>query len=178
MGSNPVKKPFVEELLQKWYMRAYQSQFTHYRCVNFFSALNLLLGIPAIVLAMTVGTAVFVSLERETSGYVKIVFGLISIMAGVLSILQTFLRYSERSEKHRTTSARYGAIRRRLEYIWTLAPDDKEEISNILAGINKELDHLAESSPEVPAFIFKRVKKEVTERPPKLGEVHSLIPSS
>jgi hypothetical protein len=49
-----------------------------------------LLGIPTIILSAGVGTAVFASLNKQAMGNsIKLVFGLISIMAAVLASLQT-----------------------------------------------------------------------------------------
>ena len=105
----------ASNLIQEWFRRARQNQRIHYRCTDYFSKKSKQLGIPTIAISVFVGSAVFASIEHETSGAVKIGLGLLSVLAAVLAGLQTFLSYAERAEKHRTTSAAYASVRRELE---------------------------------------------------------------
>src|SRR5258706_261970 len=109
----------AETLLADWFRRARESQFIHYECGAWFGRLNLLLGIPAIVLSTAVGTAVFASIETSVTGPQRIAVGLISILAAILASLQTFLGFSERADKHRTAGSEYGGVRRGLELLRT-----------------------------------------------------------
>jgi hypothetical protein len=140
-------------LLTDWFRRARESQHVHYVCANHFSRLNYYFGIPTIVLTTVVGTAVFASLDRPDIADFKILIGLVSVLAAVLSSLQTFLGFQERSAKHRTTSAGYGSVRRRLELLKTFPPDQRAQLEQIFVEIKKAMDDLAQSSPEVPARI-------------------------
>jgi hypothetical protein len=73
-------------------------------------------GLPAIIFSTIVGTSVFASLNNDNiPQWAKIAVGLISVVAAVLMALQTFLGFSERAEKHRTTAVRYGAVGRQIE---------------------------------------------------------------
>ncbi|MES2742597.1 MAG: SLATT domain-containing protein [Pseudomonadota bacterium] len=146
----------AEVLLTDWFRRARESQFIHYECGTWFSRLNYWLGIPAIVLSSAVGTAVFASLDTSASGNQRIGVGLISIVAAVLASLQTFLRFSERGERHRATGSGYGAIRRSLEYLKTFPPPAQEGLERAFDQIRKEMDQLAKDAPEVPARIKKK----------------------
>ena len=113
-----VKKPpsSTEELLQDWYRRARENQFAHYEAIKPLSSGNYKLGIPVAILSGLVGTSIFATLETDQADIsLRIVFGIISILAAVLASLQTFLRLSERAEKHRAVAVRYGALRRELE---------------------------------------------------------------
>src|SRR5947209_1418110 len=88
-------KPAMNEhellLITDWFRRARESQRIHYECGTRYSRLNYLLGIPTIMLSAAVGTAVFASLDKDTSGSVRIILGLISMFAAVFASLQTFL---------------------------------------------------------------------------------------
>ena len=83
---------------------------------------HLLLGIPVVVLTTLVGTSAFASLSKAHGDsitflgvdpdVVLLVVGTISVLAAVLSSLQTFLRYATRAEGHRIAALRYETLRR------------------------------------------------------------------
>ncbi len=81
-------------LIADWFRRVRESQHAHYACANHFSRLNFLLGIPTIVITSLVGTAVFVSLEKQELADYRILVGLLSMLAAVLASLQTFLGFA------------------------------------------------------------------------------------
>lgn len=149
-----------ELLISDWFRRVRENQFIHYACGNHFSRMNYWLGIPTILLTTVVGTAIFATLESQAIGGLRIVIGLISILASVLAALHTFLGFSERAEKHRLTAAGYAAVRRQLEFLKTFPVEDQKELSQGLESIKQEIDNLAKSAPEVPERIWN---KKVTE---------------
>lgn len=151
----------VETLLTDWFRRVRESQYIHYECGVWFGSLNYLLGIPAIILSTAVGTAVFASLETSVTGTQKILIGLISIVAAVLASLQTFLRFSERAEAHRSTGSGYGAIRRSLEYLKTFPPSDEDGLKRVFNEVKEQMDALAKEAPEVPSRMKKKLDNEV-----------------
>src|SRR5262249_49289710 len=63
-----------------------------------------------------VGTAIFASFGESLDPRLRIVFGFGSVLAAKLASLQTFLRFSERSEQHRMAAAKYGIVRREIEH--------------------------------------------------------------
>lgn len=151
----------AEILLTDWFRRSRESQYIHYECGVLFSRLNYLLGIPTIVLSTIVGTAVFASLETSATGAQKILIGLVSIVAAVLASLQTFLRFSERAEAHRSAGSDYGAIRRSLEYIKTFPPSDDESLTQVFKEIKEQMDALAKDAPEIPSSMKKKLERDI-----------------
>lgn len=151
-------------LLTDWFRRVRESQHIHYACGNYFSRLHLMLGIPTLVVSTLVGTAVFASLDRQDIGQFKIIVGLASILAAILSGLQTFLGFSERAEKHRVTAAGYAAVRRQLEFLDSFPPASPAEWKSSMAEVKKRMDELSKSSPEVPASVHGREVRKLKER--------------
>lgn len=156
--------PEVEKLVTDWFRRVRESQRVHYECGTHFSRRNLHLGIPAIVLSASVGTAVFASLETAAAGHMRIVVGLVSIAAAVLASLQTFLGYAERADRHRTAGAEYGGVRRSLELLKTIPPQSEQELRTILDNIKNRMDDLAKNCPEVPSWLKDKVDNELKSR--------------
>ena len=100
----------IEPVLGAWYRRCRESQFAHYRASSRYAALARVLGIPTVVLTAATGTALFATLTKDqASQTLRLVLGLVSVLAAVLAALQTFLGYGQRADKHRTTAAAYGS---------------------------------------------------------------------
>ena len=154
-----------DKLLTDWFRRARESQLAHYACSNYFSRLNLFLGIPTIVLSTIVGTAVFVSMDNSAIGNYKIAIGMVSMLASVLAALHTFLGFSQRDEKHKLTASGYASIRRELELMKSFNVEEEKELEKKFEAVKQRMDHLAESSEEVPDRIWRKVVGELKHRP-------------
>ena len=147
-----------EELVLAWIRRTRESQFAHYDQATRLRLASTRLGFPVIVITAIVGTTVFSSISQTaTSDWVKILVGLLSVLASTLSSLQTFMKLPERSEQHRIYGARYGGIRRKLEQIYA-ARESQAITAQILDSLNCELNALAEEAPDVPAKATKKFK--------------------
>lgn len=148
------------ELVLAWIRRARESQMAHYEMANIFSARERWLGVPVILISTIIGTTVFASLSTQVvAPGTKIAVGMLSVLAAVLSSLQTFFKYSERSEKHRSAGARFGAVRRKLEVIY--AQNTEAQENHYIATLREELDRLGEESPHVPVSVFEKIHKNV-----------------
>jgi hypothetical protein len=147
-----------DELLLKWIRRARESQKSHYDMAELLAVRNRCFGIGVTVIAAFVGTSVFLSLvATSVAPWMRIVIGLVSIVAAVSSALQTFLRYAERAEEHRAAGARYGAVRRRLEAIYARDPGARD--GPYVTEVREVLDRLADDSPSVPPSVFRRTQR-------------------
>jgi hypothetical protein len=141
-------------------------QIGHYEAGRTFEKRHFWLGVPAVVISTIVGTAVFASLaefaQDESLLWMKIVVGLLSVIAAVLVSLQTFLRYSEQAESHKTAGAKYAHLKHRLELLATMPPESDEALKEELNSIEAEWEKVREESPNLPTKIWMRVMKELT----------------
>ena len=97
----------TDSLLLKWIRRARESQMSHYDMANFLGRRSRGLGVSVIAITSLIGTTAFLSMiATGVSPWVRIVIGLVSVLASVMASLQTFLRYAERAEQHRAAGAR------------------------------------------------------------------------
>ncbi|UCV17925.1 SLATT domain-containing protein [Ferribacterium limneticum] len=143
------------ELVLAWLRRARESQFFHYNAAKRLGRYGRVFGVPVIVITAIVGASAFASILSQTVPlYAKLIVGLCSLVATVLSSLQTFFKFSERSEKHRIFGAKFGAVRRELETLHIQAQIKSME----LAAVRAKLDMLAEEAPDVDAAVFSREK--------------------
>jgi hypothetical protein len=148
-----------EELLRRWLQRLRESQFCHYEAASSLQRANYLLGIPVVVLAAIVGTSVFSSLESDPNTWMRIVLGLVSILAAVLASLQTFLGFAEKAEKHRASAARYGIARREVEEL--VAAGTTAGSGEGIGHIRAQIDSLALDAPAIPDHIVRRARRKM-----------------
>jgi hypothetical protein len=141
-------------VIDKWLKRVTVSQCTHYDAGNYYEKFFLSLGVLVVVLSAAVGSAeVLVSSARVAElgpEKVKAISGLISLFIAILAGLQTFLKFSQKAERHRVAGAKYGDIRRSLEELDILTTGTDTEEKQELHEVKKKMDSLALESPELP----------------------------
>jgi hypothetical protein len=154
----------VASLLDDWHKRAYAAQSAHYASADRFRMLNYLLGVPAVVFASIVGTAVFAGLEKDSPRALAVAGA--SILAAVLAGLQTFLRFPERAAQHATAADWYSAIRRDIEQTMHLPAELRGSAKECLDSLRKEMNRVAQEAPELSVRGWKREAKRFSVKEP------------
>lgn len=142
-----------KELIEEWYRRVSVTQAAHYYSAGNFSSRKYYLGVPTVILTTLVGTSVFAAIQKQPDYSIQILVGLASVAAALLSGLQTFLGDAERSEKHRTAAAKYGALGRELEGFRVQANEITE---GDLKALRQALNELAIESPSIPLKTYRK----------------------
>jgi hypothetical protein len=145
--------PRVLELLNDWCRRADASAETHYAMANRLSSSNIVLGVPVVVLTTFVGASVFATLQENVATGLRIFVGVVSVLAAVLASLQTFLRFGERTEKHRVAAEKWAAIRREITEMLALHPTylaSRGDPKDYLDKLRTRMDEVSTQSPEMP----------------------------
>ncbi|HEX4323211.1 MAG TPA: SLATT domain-containing protein [Gaiellaceae bacterium] len=144
--------PEVVTLLRDWSARAAASADAHYALCTRLSRSNIRFGVPVVVLTTFVGTSVFATLQHHVNTGLKIVIGLVSVLAAVLASLQTFLRFGERAEKHRTAAEAWADLRRDMEEMIALHPtypESRGDPKKYLDEVRQRFAQIAQQSPEM-----------------------------
>lgn len=149
------KRPGYMELIITKYHRSHLLIDCHHKCAGLYEKKHYWLGIPAIVLSAIVGTAVFATLQQNPNLSIQISVGLASMVAAVLTVLQTFLRFNERAEKHRVTGNRYGEVMDELELALVVPPATEEEAVKFISSVSERWARIKEESPNIPQHIWK-----------------------
>lgn len=156
----------MKKIIEK--AREYQKTYkiigrAHYIAWEEAATKNKWLGVPVVITTAAVGTAIFGTIQDDPGLPIKILTGLLSLLAAVLSALQTTLKYSELAERHKTAGARYAGMRRRLE-MFILKYDDQprkqQDAMKELEEIALMFADLAEESPSLPDKIYDKAVKE------------------
>lgn len=137
----------------------------HYKSAEKAERMHNWFGIPVVVTTTIVGTTLFVTISSEPGTLLRLVAGLTSLFAAVLASLQTFFKFSERSQKHKAAGANYSALRKEIE-IFKLRygenqNSDKGGALLELDRIAKRLAELASSSPNVKDKTYKSARREI-----------------
>jgi hypothetical protein len=157
-----------DTILQQWYKGIRISHRAHYEAARQFEVKNLYLGIPIIILTATSGTSILATLGVETDVKAKLLIGGLSIVASILASLQTFLRYAEMAEKHKTVATKYGILRRELDELKLAPKKGKSFHPEFLTDFRKRWDAIDEESPSIPEKIRERIAAEINE----IGRAH------
>jgi hypothetical protein len=151
----------VEYLLQSWHRRVAAAEAGHRLMAERMRRRYLMLGVPIIVLTTVVGTSVFASLQNaKVPTTVRIVVGSISIIAAVLSSLQTFLRYGMRSEGHRIATIRYETLRRDISELLALPRQARPDPVRQLDSVRQRLDRYAKESPTIDERPWAKLERQ------------------
>jgi hypothetical protein len=146
---------FLERSLE----RAGRIQTAHYDSAAILSRRHYQVGVPAIMLATLVGSSVFSALGEGEPVWGRAAVGAASILAAVLTAVQTFLRHDERAEKHRAAGVSYGSMKRRLEQYVAYPPATAREMVALLEQIRTDWDGLNRECPTIPESVWERVEK-------------------
>lgn len=151
-------KQTLDSLLQRWHTRLKRSQLAHRFAAKGYSSFHILLGVSTIALATSTGTSLFMSLEKGLTGHGKIIMGMLSITAALLTALQTFLRLDERASKHQKADASYGTIRQKIEQNQVIREGLLENQDDFLNNMRFEMETLAKESPIVSERYWRKAR--------------------
>jgi len=144
--------PEQQSLLGEWHRRVWASQSTHYSMASRLRARNLWLGMPVVVLSTLVGTSLFATLSNSHNAVapqLRLVVGCISVLAAVLAALQTFLRFSARSEQNTLAADWYSSLRRDIEEVMATPPPQRDRPVPTLDRLRKEMNKIGSQSPMI-----------------------------
>lgn len=150
--------PDTEGLLRDWHNRAAAAATAHYKLAYRCRRRNVVLGVPAVISSAVVGTSLFATLNDSTlDSSVRLAIGSLSVVAAVLASLQTFLRFSERAERHVLAADWYAAVRRGCAEVLALPAASREPPGIYLPRLRKEMSRIGQQAPEVPSPFWAEV---------------------
>ena len=161
-----------EELMADWADIAACYRWLHSRSEKKYNRYNMGMTIPVIILSTLTGTANFgmgslFGNDTTNAKNATLAVGGISLIAGLLTTLNNFLRFAQQSESNRVASISWGKFQRLLAIELAIAPNDRIVAQDFLKMCRNELDRLIEQSPQVPDSILEEFQK-------KFGAVKNL----
>jgi len=146
-----------ENLLKQWSDKAQCYQWLHNKGRQIYQVKNAWFSIPVIIISTITGTANFAQdrFSDDAKPYVSIVIGSLSLIAGIISTINQFLKISEINEGHRIATLSWGKFHRNLETELTKHPYDRMKPNELLNLSKEEYNRLIEISPPIDKKILK-----------------------
>jgi conflict system pore-forming effector with SLATT domain len=146
------------KLLQKWERETKTIYRAHYGSAIHAQRMSLRLGLPTVILSAVVGTSVFVAIGKSPSVGAQILVGSISVVVTILASLQTFLRFSERAERHQATAAAFAALNRLATHLLA-SPGNDEQLNKAMVSFRERWDELSSNAPTSFSDAWKEAKR-------------------
>ena len=143
-----------EELIGQWQQGLGNSHRAHYEAAKYYERLHLWFGVPTVVMSALLGTTVFTSLQHADVAWVKTLMVVLSVSMIALTSLQTFFKYSERAERHKTAAVQIGEVRHELEQKLQFGPVDEA----FAKAIREKWDAADRQAPTFPPGLYERVE--------------------
>lgn len=147
----------LDELIAGWLIHAHKARDRHDEAARRYAKGQFALGIPTLIVSTVVGTSVFASLSSEQIPPWWV--GLLSLLAAVLSALQTFVDFGGRSDRHRTTAVKYKSAIRSLEQAVVHLRSGSGLSDDDIAALRSRLDELEDTAPVVMPRIYGLIEK-------------------
>ena len=147
-----------EKILKEWAEIASSYRWLHNQTHNKYRKQNIAFTLPIIILSTIAGTANFsqASLTGQTAKYAPLIIGTLNLIAGLLTTIAEFLKVSELTEKHRSSSLSFGKLSRNIKVELSLPWQERNSNGNEFLKIcRSEMDRLLEQSAEIPLHIVK-----------------------
>jgi hypothetical protein len=161
-------------LLERWRNQLERLQSAQYLSAEHCRRINNWLGMPVIACTAIVGSTVFATLSDAFghSVWLTIALGFMSVTAAVLASLQTFLKYSERAEKHLTANRQFNRLKRQVEFLLAFPPKPEESRSTI-ANLKTQIDQAMDEAVPPLERVWRRVCPENGEQPLRESDLKS-----
>ncbi|MDF7799905.1 RNA pyrophosphohydrolase [Pontiellaceae bacterium B1224] len=148
-----------KKLLKKWRSNLKDSQIAHYRTAEKFKRLNYYLGIPVIAFSVFVSSNMFSELQSDQSSTrVEVGIGLVGVLAAILASIQTFLRFPERAEIHRSMGVKFSLLKKDVDKFLALHAEDNSGVDEGIEEIKSKWDEIVTEAPTVSNKLWSKVK--------------------
>jgi hypothetical protein len=151
----------VEDLLNTWADIALCYKWLHEASYRKYKRINYIYSIPVIILStltgtINVGMAGIVPAADSTIS--QIIIGLVSIITGLISTLQSFFRYAQTSESHFNAYSGWCRLHRNILIELNLQRKYRKNPKDFVKVCRSEYDRLMEQSPLLPTDVIAEFK--------------------
>jgi hypothetical protein len=153
--------PQHEKILIDWADKATCYKWLHDKTTREFARKNRWFTIPVIIMSTVTGTANFAQ-DKIPSSYISaytMAIGTISLVAGIMTTIQQFLKISELNESHRVSSISWGKFHRNIKVELAKSPIERTPVTQLIKACKEEYDRLIETSQSIPNHVVKLFKE-------------------
>jgi hypothetical protein len=149
-----------EKILIDWADKATCYKWLHEKTTREFARKNRWFTIPVIIMSTVTGTANFAQdkVPTEYLGAYTMAIGTISLVAGIMTTIQQFLKISELNESHRVSSISWGKFHRNIKVELAKSPAERTPVTQLIKACKEEFDRLIETSQGIPNHVVALFK--------------------
>ena len=149
-----------EKILVDWADKATCYKWLHEKTTREFARKNRWFTIPVIIMSTVTGTANFAQdkVPSEYIGAYTMAIGTISLVAGIMTTIQQFLKISELNESHRVSSISWGKFHRNIKVELAKSPAERTPVTQLIKACKEEFDRLIETSQSIPNHVVSLFK--------------------
>jgi hypothetical protein len=140
--------------MSEWSDIAMCYRWLHDHSEKIYHKKTLWINIPVIVLSTLGGTANFgiqsIFSDDASKQLASFAIGGVSLLAGLLTTINNYLRYPQLEESNRVASIAWGKFQRLIAVELSLHPDERMDSMDFLKVCRSDLDRLIEQSPPIP----------------------------
>ncbi|WP_152555842.1 SLATT domain-containing protein [Ferriphaselus sp. R-1] len=140
-----------EMLIDQWRRGLRISHAAHNEAAKYYQYMNMGLNIPGVVFSTLLSTALFTDFLGKPQ------LAALSVLTVVVTSLQSALRLSERSERHKSAAVQMGEVRREFEQ--QIVFEHRDEA--VIERLRKKWDAADRQAPSIPSRIYQREAKKV-----------------
>jgi len=169
-----------EAILKEWGEIAASYRWLHNQSHKKYKRQNIAFTLPVIILSTLAGTANFSqgSLSGSYAIYAPLIIGTINLIAGLLTTISEFLKVSELSENHRSSSIFFGKLSRNIKVELSLPLAERSSHGReFLKLCRNDIDRLLEQSASIPNDIVMNYENKFGKSglfKPEILEVHKV----
>lgn len=158
--ANATWSPALEEIIRKEGEQSEVFFYLHNKASGWASRRNDVIQIPVIVLSTLTGF-----FSATTNLVPNIALGGISVFVGILGTLNSYYKFSQRSESHKIISLLYLKIYKTIEVELALPIPQRTDPNILLKELRQSMSQIGEQAPTIPDAIiasFKTTFKDAT----------------
>jgi len=148
-----------EDLLKSWHKGLRILQIGNFAASTYYAKLGKRFGVPVVITTSVVSSAIFATMGDSQHAQIQLAAGFVSLLATVLSSLQTFLGYSERSSSHKEAAVGYGELRTEVQVLLASDLPKVADLEARIESIRTRWSALDKGSPTLPDWIYADAAK-------------------
>lgn len=158
--ANATWSPALEEIIRKEGEQSEVFFYLHNKASGWATRRNDAIQIPVIVLSTLTGF-----FSATTNLVPAIALGGISVFVGILGTLNSYYKFSQRSESHKIISLLYLKIYKTIEVELALPVPQRTDPNILLKELRQSMSQIGEQAPTIPDAVissFKNTFKDAT----------------
>ena len=152
----------VECLIKGIGEKALSMSWLHNKSEKRYKYLNNYLAIPSIVLSSITGAG---SIGFGSDAFISYIMGGLSLFVSILSTLNSYFVFAQRSTEHRIASVQYSKLYLTISIELALPRVKRMNVKDFLKVISQECQRLNEIQPQVPDTVIRAYNKHFKDEP-------------